>query len=282
MKALFVSDLDGTLLDPEARLDAGARERLNRLIRNGLQFTVASARSVYSMVEILDGLDLRLPVIEFNGGYVSEFSTQRSLVCHSIQRPLALATTEIALSAGLSPIFSTQLDGQQQVYLSHGDLNAGQHWYLRDREEASDPRPRSRVDPHRMPEERIVCITLIDRERALLPMREAARVRFGASLQTHLFENRYNPGWYWLTFHAADATKAHALEWLAERHGFAMEQVTVFGDDLNDLPMFQAAGKGIAVANAHPEIKRASAELIGPHHENSVVDYLERVARTSS
>ena len=128
MKALFVSDLDGTLLDPEARLDTGARERLNRLIRNGLQFTVASARSVYSMVEILDGLDLRLPVIEFNGGYVSEFSTQRSLVCRSIERPLALATTEIALSAGLSPIFSTQLDGQQQVYLSHGDLNAGQHW----------------------------------------------------------------------------------------------------------------------------------------------------------
>lgn len=275
---LFVSDLDGTLLDRAARLDADLRQRLNQLIRRGLQFTVASARSVHSMVKILDGLELRLPVIEFNGACVSELTTQQNLLCHGIEWEVAQRLNELAVSAGLAPNFSTLSDGQQRVHLTRKALNEGDLWYRRDREKAQDPRLRFTAEPRQLPDETIICITLIDREHRLRPVRDAACAQLGACVQTHLFENTYSPGWYWLTFHASRATKGHALEWLAKRHGVEMAEITVFGDDLNDLPMFEAAGKAIAVENAHPDLKRACTEQIGPHYEFSVIDYLERVA----
>ena len=52
--------------------------------------------------------------------------------------------------------------------------------------------------------------------------------------------------------------------------------MTVFGDEINDPPMFRAAGRGVAVENAIAELKAIAHEVIGPHHEDSVVQYLRR------
>ena len=48
MKTLYVSDLDGTLLNRQSRLSAYTVETLNCLIGEGLPFTYATARSVHS------------------------------------------------------------------------------------------------------------------------------------------------------------------------------------------------------------------------------------------
>lgn len=45
MKTLYVSDLDGTLLTPEKEISKASADILNHLIRKGLLFTVATARS---------------------------------------------------------------------------------------------------------------------------------------------------------------------------------------------------------------------------------------------
>ena len=76
--------------------------------------------------------------------------------------------------------------------------------------------------------------------------------------------------------HSANATKARALRDVAELCGLGVADVTVFGDEINDVPMFQCAGRGVAVENAIDELKRIAHEVIGPHHEDSVVQYLRR------
>ena len=65
--SLYVSDLDGTLLDRNARLSDITRYGLTRLLDAGLTFTVATARHVSSVRQILEGLPLQLPVISSNG-----------------------------------------------------------------------------------------------------------------------------------------------------------------------------------------------------------------------
>ena len=54
----------------------------------------------------------------------------------------------------------------------------------------------------------------------------------------------------------------------------ALSDVTVFGDYANDIPVFQAAGWAVAVANAQEAVKRHADEVIGHHEEDSVVRYL--------
>jgi hypothetical protein len=80
----YVSDLDGTLLANNASLSEFSRAHLAQLLREGLSFTVASARSVVAMQLMLQGLPIQLPVVEFNGAFLSDLATGRHEVINSI------------------------------------------------------------------------------------------------------------------------------------------------------------------------------------------------------
>ena len=72
---LYVSDLDGTLLGPGGHFPDANADRLNRLIERGLKFSIATARSYDSAHPILHRVNFQIPVILFNGVYLTEFAT---------------------------------------------------------------------------------------------------------------------------------------------------------------------------------------------------------------
>ena len=68
MKTLYLSDLDGTLLTPQACLSAFTAETVRRLLREGMAFSYATARSFSTAKKVTAALgDARLPVIVYNG-----------------------------------------------------------------------------------------------------------------------------------------------------------------------------------------------------------------------
>ncbi|MND05632.1 putative phosphatase [compost metagenome] len=50
-----------------------------------------------------------------------------------------------------------------------------------------------------------------------------------------------------------------------------------FGDAPNDLPMLRWAGRGIAVANAHPTVLAAVHEIAPSNEDDGVAVILERL-----
>jgi len=48
------------------------------------------------------------------------------------------------------------------------------------------------------------------------------------------------------------------------------DRLTVYGDHLNDLPMFAVADESVAVSNALPEVLSAASRIIGPNTLPSV------------
>ena len=64
---LFVTDLDGTLINSKREVPKKSLEILNKLIDEGVNFTVATARTPATAVEILQDLNLKLPVALMNG-----------------------------------------------------------------------------------------------------------------------------------------------------------------------------------------------------------------------
>jgi 5-amino-6-(5-phospho-D-ribitylamino)uracil phosphatase len=271
---LFVSDLDGTLADREARLSPFTRSRLRALLEAGLPFTVASARSVHTLAPILEGLPLRLPVVEFNGAFITDLKTRTPLVCHALAPHVAEATIRTALDEDLPPFVSTFTGGQQRLYPPLALTNAGIAWYDASRRAARDVRLRGACDPLTLIDQAIVCVTLIGQRARLAAIAQALVGEFAGLMQCLLYENAYQPGWFWLTLQSALASKAHALRALAEGAGVELEQTTVFGDEVNDIPMFELAGRGVAVENAIDDLKRIAHQVIGPHHSDSVVRYL--------
>jgi len=67
-----------------------------------------------------------------------------------------------------------------------------------------------------------------------------------------------------------EATKGHGVTLLASHYGIPMEQVAVMGDSYNDLPMFEAAGYRIAMANAAPVLKEISQFITLSNNEDGV------------
>ena len=76
-----------------------------------------------------------------------------------------------------------------------------------------------------------------------------------------------------------DIDKRAALERLCGRLGVDRADVIAFGDEWNDLTMLRWAGRGIAMANAAPEV-RAVADETAPHHaDDGVARILEQLVR---
>jgi hydroxymethylpyrimidine pyrophosphatase-like HAD family hydrolase len=76
----------------------------------------------------------------------------------------------------------------------------------------------------------------------------------------------------------AGTTKATGLAKVAAHLGVAADDVLVFGDMPNDLPMFGWAGWGrVAVANAHRELLAVAEEITLSNDEDGVAVYVERV-----
>ena len=86
-KTLYVSDLDGTLLNSQSQISSTTKTMLNRLVEEeGINFTIATARTPATVVRLLEGVDCRLPLIVmtgaamWKGGIVDEHYLQASEV----------------------------------------------------------------------------------------------------------------------------------------------------------------------------------------------------------
>lgn len=271
---LFVSDLDGTLVGKSARLSAWSKRHLCRMLGEGLLFTVATARSIETAAPLLDGLPLRLPVIELNGALLTDLHNRSSSLHEVLSAPVARAVVERAHRIGLAPYLTTYAAGRQALYPPLLPGNEGMLWYYNERQGAGDTRLKPRCSTDSVLPQPLLCLTLIARKQPLRVLKQGLEADFGKQINALLYPNPYQTGWYWLTVQSARANKAHALGSLCESLRLQWRDVTVFGDEVNDLAMFEAAGYSVAVDNAVPPLKARADRVIGANDTDSVVRYL--------
>lgn len=273
-RVLYAVDLDGTLLGDDARLSKTSRQILVELLADGLPLTAASARSVVAIRQLLAGLPLPLPVIEFNGAFLSDASTGEHLWTQAIEPGLAQEVYEVVRAAGHTPFVST-FDGQRDRLYAPPVVNPGMAWYVGDRQANGDERLTPVEEVSVGLADQVVCFTVIAEEEPLRTLEEQVRGRWTGQVQLHCQENRYFQGWFWLTVHDRRATKDQAVRRLLEQPGLQGAEVVAFGDEVNDLGLSDLAHRAVAVANAVPELKERADEVIGPNTEDSVARYLQ-------
>ena len=75
-----------------------------------------------------------------------------------------------------------------------------------------------------------------------------------------------------LRFSPGVISKASAVTALKSELG--ADRLVVFGDSLNDLPMFDVADVAVAVGNALPEVKEAADIVIDPNYTDAVARFI--------
>lgn len=277
-KKLFVSDLDGTLLAPDGKLSDYSRRALTELLEAGVHFTVASARAWGEIVPVLGDLPLKLPVIAINGAFLTDYQTGRHLVINNLAAPIAASIYNQILAHGLLP-FVVAHDGAEDCLYWERLINEEMQWYHDVLSLENDKRLRH-IDslPDALTQQVIAFAVMGPRENvSQLSLRLATD--YPGLLENFLFENPYSPGHWWLTIHDQRACKSKGIRRLVEMTGHTLENLTVFGDHINDIKMFQLAGIAVAVGNAEQAVKSSADVIIGTNDQNAVVDYIRDKTR---
>ena len=76
--------------------------------------------------------------------------------------------------------------------------------------------------------------------------------------------------------------KGSAVRFLADRMGIGIDEVVVFGDSENDLPMIEAVPNSVAMANADEAVSCAAGWHIGYANDDAVAAAFEDIAQASS
>lgn len=269
-RTLYVSDLDRTLLTSESSVGEESAELLNTAIEAGALFTYATARSFLSSRKATVSLRLNLPVVTYGGTLTVHPETGE----HFDLRLLDHAAVESVLWLCVShpsaePILHTFENGRDWVRWRPERMTAGVAAFLHARPGDPRLRPITTNDPLNPSAVFYVAIlgensALSDLRRKLLP--DLTRAAHFLSVDPG------TPGLDWLEFHNVEGTKAKAIRRLMLRLG--ADRLVVFGDNHNDLPMFQIADESYAVSNAIPAVRDAATGVIGSNDEGAVARWV--------
>lgn len=274
---LYVSDLDGTLLDAQGRLSVRSRNELLALIDAGVLVTIATARSHCSISQIFQEFPFPLPIVEFNGAFITDYQTGKHWVCHAFAPSLSRQLFDKILEAGLRP-FVSSFDGVRDRLHYDEVINPSMSWYESRRRACKDPRLNQTIDLRNTLSEQVVSLTIMAGEvHDLETLREQIKSAHGHEVHCYLYENAYHPGHFWLSLHPMGASKYHAAKQLRDTYAPG-RPIVAFGDHLNDLDLLEGAELAVAVANAEPEILRVAHTIIGPHTDESVVRFIREHA----
>jgi hypothetical protein len=98
--------------------------------------------------------------------------------------------------------------------------------------------------------------------------RAAATLRNGVDCHVSCYRDTYDRSIGLLEILASGVSKANAVLQMKKQTG--ADQLVVYGDNLNDLPMMAVADIAVAVENALPQVKAAANIVIGPNTADSV------------
>ena len=265
---LFVSDLDFTLLRSDGTLSPRSAEVLNGLIADGLQFTYATARSFRSSRRVTRDLRLSLPVVTYGGTVVADPDDGMALRVDHMPTATVEPLLRAAKAVAVEPILFTMEDGRDRIRWMADAASDGVRSFVAKRE--ADPRLGEISSWETVDHETVFYVTMIaSRPKLEAVIREASEAVSACAV--FLSRDGYT-GEQWLEIHAPEGTKARSARRVADDVGAT--RLVAFGDNLNDVPLFEIADEGCAVAGAVPELRDIATRTIGSNDEDAVALWL--------
>lgn len=270
MTTLILSDLDGTLLGPGAALSTTTRDGINDLVADGLLFTYATARSYVSAARVTDGLDVRVPITVSGGAFQLDPRTGAILNEERVPDDVMDTVLRLCREHRVVPIVYNGSPTAERAAWVEGEESDGMRRFLADR--VGDRRFRPATSWAQLPRDGVYYATIIGEAPAIAALVSDISAATSGSLSLIAQVDTHHPQDTYLELSAARATKAHAVAWL--RDHLDVDRVVVYGDNLNDLPMFGAADEAYAVANAAPQVRAAATGVIGSNVDDGLVRHL--------
>lgn len=269
---LFISDLDGTLLGSDSRLSAASVGLLNEAIRSGALFSIATARTPATVSSLLSEVRTNLPFVVMTGSTLWNPANREYSHTRFLPESQARQVLDIYRTLGFSSFIYTLRNGMLHIYHT-GPLSEQERRFMAER--ADSPFKTFHVPPSGesvLPPDLDNVMLFYGIRETEISRRVYQEVKNTVDCSPLCYHDIYGPDIAVAEVFAADATKAQGIKTLAEMTG-AVETI-VFGDNINDLPMFRQADISVAVENAVPEVRQAADIVIGPNTSDAVPRFI--------
>lgn len=295
--ALIAIDLDGTLLGPTGEVSGANRRAIERARRAGLHVTVCTGRGLAESAEALAAIEQRDPVIVAGGAMVACPSTRRTLERRSMPGALVAEAVEHFLAeAHPALVLKDPLESDLDYLVVSGregfGLDESTKWWFR--RMGLRVRTVETLDQDEHPEH-TVRVGACGMETVFAGVHGRLRERFEGRAVVHSFgvppvsaggvgaghaagaRPALAEGIRVLEVFDREVTKWWAVDRLARSRGIDAARVVAIGDELNDLPMIERAGLGVAMGNAAPAVLAAADRVTSSHAEDGVAHAIDRV-----
>jgi hydroxymethylpyrimidine pyrophosphatase-like HAD family hydrolase len=194
------------------------------------------------------------PVGCVDGSHVVDASTHATVFHQGIRGERALALRTGMVEAGPA----TFLFARDAVV--HDD--AGERYLSYVRTWSTDLRRAERVGDHELweTEEGVTAVVAVGTSLQIGRAVEAIQRKLAGVAQVTTFPLRASSDLRGMVVRAAGVTKGTALAWLADHYGIPLEATVCVGDWINDIAMFQVAGRSFAMGQSPTEVKRAATD----------------------
>jgi hydroxymethylpyrimidine pyrophosphatase-like HAD family hydrolase len=283
---LLVLDVDGTVTNSRHEVSQATCDAISRIRAAGIRIVLATGRRYRDTLPVAARLGVDGPLITASGALVKRTSDHATLARAEFAPGVLEGVVACIVSAGHEPVLYS--DSFAEGFDFHcrtltvdatpaGDLEQGilgiAEYLQRNRALASVV-----ADLHRRPPQGVFAGFAMGPHRAMLDLEESLYDRFPGHVSLHTIRSPRYLNWM-CEIAPVGVTKWSGVLSLAEEWGIAAAEICAVGDDVNDLPMIRAAGLGIAMGNAQPEVLAAADRIVGRHDDDGLVDVADLLVR---
>lgn len=262
---LIALDLDGTLIPEDQRISLKDAQAIRRAQAAGIPVVIATGRLYPSTRALLSALHIHAPAACCNGADIREGA--RCVYSAAID-PARLKEAYRAMEAFRGKryvycadrVYCTKDDFDEVLFGKWGKkvVAGGMVVYREGTEEILRAAGTSAV--------KVVVRTPDDREHPAIEKLAGSMEYFEVAKAETLH----------IEFTRRGVNKGAALKMIADKMGVFMQDVLAVGDSMNDIDMIRAAGTGVAMGNAMPEVLRAADDITLPVWESGVAHAISR------
>lgn len=246
---IILSDLDGTLFHDDKSISDFTKKTIADLQAKGFLFGISTSRAKINAVKFLNGISPDILIT--NGGGMVSYKGTKVYSC-------GFSVSEIrALIKACFDVFgedvTISVDNETGLYSNSKEELGDKFWTYNDFSDFGEPCMK-------------LCIKTLDKEKV-------AQVASCIGIENVDFLPFSDIPWFKLS--KKGATKEKAIESLCAHLNVAPQTIAAFGDDFNDIGMLKIVGRGVAMKNAIPEVKAATAEVCDSNENDGVANWIQ-------
>ncbi len=272
MKTLYITDLDGTLLNDDAKVSATSAQIISDLSRQGALISVSTARTPATVDILMRDTYTTVDMVVMTGAAM----WCRNERCFKGMRLLKDTDVEALLECfekgKVNPFCYALKDDGRSLEVFHGgaSLSPGEQNFVDLRSKLTLKNFNLRTPPPAESHQRMVLFFAIGSFEAITAVAERAKA--ATDCYVSYYKDTYSEDTWLLEIFAHGVSKADGVARLKAQTG--ADRVVVFGDNLNDIAMLREADLAVAVENALPEVKAVAHVMIGTNNSDAVARFI--------